>query len=203
LTSDFIEERQEEQRSVGVFKAVINGVGSWSNGEETETLKFHNAGEKQTSGRGRRRFSCSVGRSVHGFWRGRMACVQGRSAVGVAWSEAGAGAHGAEWQRCGCRGGSTGATRLARASARVQGPRGRGQASLAVRLGCRALGARARSVGAQDGLLAAARGVQGLLVGEKGEREERRRKVGPGGSHTQEREGGEEASRGGDGWLGS
>jgi hypothetical protein len=28
LASDFIEERQEEQRSVGVFKAVINGVGS-------------------------------------------------------------------------------------------------------------------------------------------------------------------------------
>jgi hypothetical protein len=119
--------------------------------------------------------------------------VQGRSAVGVAWCEAGAGvqgAHGAEWQRRGCRGGSTGAARSARASAHVQGPRGRGQASLAARLGCRALGAQARSVGAHDGLLAAARGVQGLLVEEKGEREERRRKVGPGGSHTQEREGG-------------
>jgi hypothetical protein len=49
LVLDFIEERQEEQRSVGVFKVVINGIGSWSNGEETEALKFHNAGEKQTS----------------------------------------------------------------------------------------------------------------------------------------------------------
>jgi hypothetical protein len=64
LASDFIEERQEEQRSVGVFKAVINGVGSWSNGEETEALKFHNAGEKQTSDRGRGWFGCSVGRST-------------------------------------------------------------------------------------------------------------------------------------------
>jgi hypothetical protein len=31
-TLDFIEERQEEQRPVGVFKVVINDVDSWSKG---------------------------------------------------------------------------------------------------------------------------------------------------------------------------
>jgi hypothetical protein len=119
LASDFIEERQEEQRSVGVFEAIINGVGSWSNGEVTEALKFHNAGEKRTSGRGRGRFSCPVGRSVHAFWRGRMACMEGRSAVWVAgarggWSVGwlGAWAQGAgSWASVGARLASGGAGR--------------------------------------------------------------------------------------------
>jgi hypothetical protein len=43
-TLEFIEERQEEQRPVGVFKVVINDVDSWSNGESNDSIKLHYEG---------------------------------------------------------------------------------------------------------------------------------------------------------------